>query len=582
MAQWRDDKLAELARQLTYSPADKRAEQMANAAALIADIDPTKEYPWEFILYRITAYRPKGPVDHAIRGEVLRADLAVLVEFLSETLSLQSAEAPEPVLLLEEVMKQFSVSSKTIQRWRRQGLVAYRFVFPDGRRRLGFLPTAVRSFASRNADRVQRSAMFRQLSDGEKELIIRYAQRMSERCHCCLKQISERIAAKMKRSPETIRYTIRKHDREHPEQAIFPEAAGGVEGIRAVDRKTIVGYFDRGIPVKTIARRYCRTRSSIVRVVSQERAQKVKSLEIEFVPNALFALPDADNIVLDVLPAEAREAVAARRAELAAATEMRPAPAGEAMPLVTRQPRDLPGYLHDYFRHEPLEQPIETDLFRRMNYLKYRAKMMQDRLDVNRAAPDEVAQIEEHLEEAREIKNTLVQANLRVAVHVARKHLALGGWRTRAGDLQELVSDATIWLMRAVDLFDFSRGVKFATYASYAIARNFARDRVEQIARPDKHMVTGQEEMLAQVGQRAGEDAVAEELDAQAANRRLKQALAKLPSRERELVIAHFGLDPARPPMSLAELGEKLKLTKTRVRQLEARALKRMREMLVA
>ncbi|MEI8195342.1 MAG: sigma factor-like helix-turn-helix DNA-binding protein, partial [Phycisphaerae bacterium] len=51
--------------------------------------------------------------------------------------------------------------------------------------------------------------------------------------------------------------------------------------------------------------------------------------------------------------------------------------------------------------------------------------------------------------------------------------------------------------------------------------------------------------------------------------------------RERELLIAHFGLDASRPALSLAQLGEKLGVTKARVRQLETRALRLLRRLLV-
>src|SRR5213075_457128 len=97
------------------------------------------------------------------------ADLASLIEFLSDTLSIKVEEAiaagggGDAVLEFDDVTRTFNVSSKTIQRWRKQGLVALRYLFPDGRRRLGFLQSAVSTFAQANKDRVVRSAAFKQL-----------------------------------------------------------------------------------------------------------------------------------------------------------------------------------------------------------------------------------------------------------------------------------------------------------------------------------------------------------------------------------------------------------------------------------
>ena len=564
---WLDNQIADLARQLKYSPADKRTEQMNAAAELLPQLEAARKYPWEFVLFRITGYRPKEPIEHTISGEVLRSDLARLVEFLSETLDLKVAEAGQPVLPLEDISKQFQVSTKTIQRWRRQGLLAYRFIFPDGRRRLGFLLASVSDFAARNAARLQRSANFRQLSADEKALIIRWARRLAARCRCKMQEIAQRIGRRLRRSPETIRYTIRNYDRENPECAVFPNAA---DPIRPDDRQVILEYFDRGVSVESIAKRYSRTRSSIYRVVGQQRAARLKALPIEFVPNPLFDYPEADEIILTVLP---REALAKAKATVAAGSNEK---ADDL--LVARTPRDLPPYLQEVFRQPVMPQELEIDAFRRMNYLRCKASRLQAKLNSEAATSPELAEIESLIVQANTIKNQLLQSSLRVAVHVARQHMRPSGGGGKGGaDVLELVSDANIWLMRAVDRFDFSRGVKFSTYASYALMKNFARDRSERIGKRDEHLVTGQEEILGQIG--TLED-VPDQLDALAAQSDLLSVMDELPPRERELIRAHFGLDETHSPMSLAQLGEKLGITKSRVRQIETRALRKLRRLM--
>src|SRR4051794_10219854 len=93
MPTWRDDKILELANQLTYSNAEKRAEQLNAAIALVASIDATKNYPWDFVHYRVTGFQPRTHIDHTLAGKILRADLATLIEFLSDTLSIKVEDA---------------------------------------------------------------------------------------------------------------------------------------------------------------------------------------------------------------------------------------------------------------------------------------------------------------------------------------------------------------------------------------------------------------------------------------------------------------------------------------------------------
>jgi RNA polymerase sigma factor (sigma-70 family) len=484
-------------------------------------------------------------------GKVLRADLATLIEFLSDTLSIRVEEAGDAVLTMEDVGKKFEVSSKTIQRWRKQGLIALKYVYPDGRRRLGFLEHAVTQFSADNKERVEKSASFKQLSEEEKKHIVEMARGLVANQHGGLKDVCKRIGLAIGRAPETIRYTLRRYDAEHPEAAIFGEhgeiprpTAGAAKVAGATDA---IMQAVRGVA---------------------EHARKVKTLKIEYMPNPLFEHPDAESIILNVLPAEA---LAKAQASVLAGND----PASEDV-YMARMPRDLPAYLEEIFRQPVMPHELETDAFRRFHYLRYKAAKRQEWMNVHEATAGEVEEIETLLAQANDIKNQLVQANLRVAVHVARKH------QRPDRPLAELVSDATIWLMRAVEKFDFARGGsagRFSTYASYAIMKNFARDRAEQLTRRDSHLVTGQQELINAVGSREGE-VVAEQIDAAGLQSELRSVIEELSQRERELLARHYGLEEGMPAMSLAEIGDKMGITKARVRQLEERALAKLRHLL--
>ena len=206
-----------------------------------------------------------------------------------------------------------------------------------------------------------------------------------------------------------------------------------------------------------------------------------------------------------------------------------------------------------------------------MNYLKCKATRLQAALNTTAATPTDLADIETLLLQAGELKNQIVQSNLRIAVHVARKHQRIDR------PLIELVSDANIWLMRSVEKYRISPPDAFSTYASYAIMKNFARDRAEQLTRRDNRVLTGQEEILNAIGSRDGDGGgVAEQIDAAHLQSDLLSVIEELPERERELLASHYGLDRSEA-LSLSEIGDKMGITKARVRQLEARALRKLR-----
>src|SRR5829696_4454497 len=228
VAKFRIETVEELARQMEFTPHDTRLAQLAAAEDFLHHLDPAKAYPYELVVHRITGYRPKGYSEELFTGLALQHDLGLLIERVSETLDVKAESLREPVLGIEDVTERFNVTSKTIQRWRRKGLPARRFVFGDGKRRVGFLLSSVERFFSGHGEQVARGMNFSQLSDKERGEILARARRLAVFCQCCTHEIARRVARKMNRSPLTILHTIRKHDQEHPAEAVFPLAASPV------------------------------------------------------------------------------------------------------------------------------------------------------------------------------------------------------------------------------------------------------------------------------------------------------------------------------------------------------------------
>jgi len=232
--------------QVRFAPPARRLEQLARAEQLLAEIDPAKQYPYQFVCYRITDFRPESYADLLLQGRDVREDLYVFMAELSRTLpAVPVEEATEPVWTLEQISKRLNVSTKTINRWRERGLVGRRFLY-NGRRQLGFPQSVVERFVAAHPDRVERGGRFSHLSESEKEEILRRAQRLARVPNGTLTEVSRRIARRLGRSPETVRYTIKNYDRTHPDQAMFPEVGDYLD---ENTKQSIYSSYRRGIPV---------------------------------------------------------------------------------------------------------------------------------------------------------------------------------------------------------------------------------------------------------------------------------------------------------------------------------------------
>ena len=133
--------------------------------------------------------------------------------------------------------------------------------------------------------------------------------------------------------------------------------------------------------------------------------------------------------------------------------------------------------------------------------------------------------------------------------------------------------------MRAVEKFDFALGNAFATYASWAIINGFARATLNEYHRRERFRTNHGETILAAAEDRhvAGQDS-----DAAAESAQLAAILKGLEQRELEIIVRRFGLRHGSEPLTLAEIGSEVGVTKERVRQLESRALQRLRWRAVA
>ncbi|MDG2408524.1 MAG: sigma-70 family RNA polymerase sigma factor [Pirellulales bacterium] len=518
----------------------------AAAERVLTRLTPQQTYRIQSVLQQILDAAPEAgsaastASDATASGIDACHDLRQLIEDLTDAAAMPIDAAGEPVHTVENLSKLFDVSTKTISRWRRQGLIGRKFII-DGRKRVGFLKSSVDRFISGNRKQIERGSRFRQMTNQERKQIISEARRLSL-TGCGMNEIAKQLAMELQRSPGTIRGTVKQYDQSHPESAIFPTNGAP---LHEELRKKVFALYQQGRSIDQIAEQFERSSSTILRIVSMQRYEYIHNLPLDHVSHPSFSKIRNLVSVLGPMPDNATTAKKAR------------------------VPSDLPSYLASLYEVPLLSREQEQHLFRKLNFAKYRANRLRSTLNAEQPQAKRMDEIEQLYDTAVATKNQIVRANLRLVVSIAKRHVG------PQENFFELVSDGNISLIRAAEKFDYGRGFKFSTYASWAIMKNFARSIPNEMKQRDRFRTSNDELFAATQENRA--DRLSEELAHENRISVVRKILSRLDDREQKIIINRFGLDYTQEPCTLKQVGESMGVTKERVRQIESRALDKLR-----
>ena len=214
----------------------------------------------------------------------------------------------------------------------------------------------------------------------------------------------------------------------------------------------------------------------------------------------------------------------------------------------------------------------EQVLFRAMNLLRFRINQQRARLSAKKPIARTIERIEKMLALVEKIRTQLVNSNLRLVSSIARK------FSTSGCDVDEFSSDGCMILLGAIDRFDYSRGFRFSTYATHSIQRHFFRAWKLRQRRKERFSCLPPE-LLTEFPEEEPEQSICADPEAVVAEL-LAKADGVLDDREQQILMNRYGLGASTKARTLREIASDLGISKERVRQLQMKALERLKELL--
>ena len=193
-------------------------------------------------------------------------------------------------------------------------------------------------------------------------------------------------------------------------------------------------------------------------------------------------------------------------------------------------------------------------------------------------SPEEEADILARFDDDRSLSDILIKHNLRLVVYIAKKFEGCGT------GIEDLISIGTIGLIKAINTYKTDRGIKLATYASRCIEneilmyirKNASHKGEVSIDEPLNIDWDGNELLLSDVLE-SGDGPVGQNLEKLEDERTIREAVASLDEREREIIELRYGLRGGRE-LTQKEVADRMGISQSYISRLEKRIIVRLRK----
>lgn len=271
--------IIQLASELGFASKPTLLRHLQHIDELAPQIDPDGIYPQDWIVFRITGYRPEITSPDLVPGEALRGDLSAIAEKISEAAGLTADDIHQPYETIDSLTKRWSVSRKTIERYRRLGLIARRLDLGGGRRSVIFMLSAVEWFESLNAKRLGKAARFDRIADSQLAKFERWAVGYRHRLNYSCSQAAARIAMRTGHSHEGVRKALIRIDTDRAEP-IFTDPGPTTPR----DQMFALRAINRGIEPSAIAKHTNRSHNATLRAINAARLSLINTFDLPTSP----------------------------------------------------------------------------------------------------------------------------------------------------------------------------------------------------------------------------------------------------------------------------------------------------------
>lgn len=424
------------------------------AEALAPEIDPHREYPDEWLVFRLLGerrdLRASSLEELAMtKGHEVLHDLSPFVERLSTIARCEESDLlSQGGVRADELAGRWKISRKTLDRLRREGLIARRAESKASRHVLVLMPKVVAAFEHQQSARLATAGAFHRFSNEDQNLLWNEFESMRGARPISITAAASILASKHNRSVEGVRLFLKKQS--HARAASATNEHHELGPMTAPIRRALLRASRSPLDLTSLSRRFDRTRPAVRRAITLARAE------------ALWRLRDAGTLIAPVGPTfdrpDSRDVLLTSPMVTAGLGATGPT---DLLNLVTGA-RQLP----------PPTGAEEKSRLIAYQFLRYDVARALDAIDRLHPKPPMIDRIETDLRWAARLKAEILRPHWRLLLQTIEGRVARRAEEVRPADLSRLFDIAFAHASHAIDTFDASKGGRIAGPIGLAVDKS--------------------------------------------------------------------------------------------------------------